>query len=601
MVRRSYLENILATRGLQAVFQPIVSIQTGAIAGYEGLIRGPADGPLHSPLHLFRAAREYNLTLEVETACCEALLERFSQLRLPGKLFLNVSPDAVEQAPFSSERLRNYLADLGLDADRVVLELTEHMHLASDYEALRNALESYRRIGFKMAIDDLGEGFSSLRRWSELRPEFIKIDMHFVQGVDRDRMKQQLVRALNDVARSAGVTVVAEGIETEEEWRFLNRCGVDFGQGYYIARPQANPATSLSAELAQCVAKAWSFKRPGASSVRPTAQGGATALKLLRSVAAVGPETSNNEVCDLFTEQSGLHTIPVVEEGRPVGVITRADLLNRFSRPYQRELYGTKPCSLFMDRAPLVAEKGTSLQELSHILVEADGQQLVSDFIITDEGMYLGIGTSLDLLRELTHMQIDAARYAHPLTQLPGSVPINRQIDHLLQSGAVFKACYADLDNFKPFNDVFGYQRGDDIIQLAGTLLCEVANPELDFVGHVGGDDFIVLFQSADWRERCERFLMEFESAIAAYFRGAGREAQGYYAKDRQGTMQYFPVPSVSLGVVEVKPSGFETHHQIAAAAAQAKSEAKKTLGNSLFVERRRMRRNEEGAEASAF
>jgi diguanylate cyclase (GGDEF)-like protein len=99
-------------------------------------------------------------------------------------------------------------------------------------------------------------------------------------------------------------------------------------------------------------------------------------------------------------------------------------------------------------------------------------------------------------MREITQMQIHAARYANPLTQLPGNVPINEHIDRLLESGTRFWVCYFDLDHFKPFNDVYGYRRGDDVIQLTGNILTSNCDPDRDFVGHIGGDDFMVLFQS---------------------------------------------------------------------------------------------------------
>jgi GGDEF domain-containing protein len=243
------------------------------------------------------------------------------------------------------------------------------------------------------------------------------------------------------------------------------------------------------------------------------------------------PQMSNSQVYDIFSAQPSLQTIPVVDDGKPLGIITRFSLMDRFSRPYQRELYGKKTCTLCMDSNPLIADKDTSLQKLSHALVEADDYHLVSDFIITDRGQYLGIGTSHDLLRELTQLQISAAKYAQPLTLLPGSVLINQHIDHLIQGDVPFSACYAGLDNFKPFNDVFGYRKGDDVIQLTGRDLCEHAEPERDFVGHIGGDDFLILFQSEDWATRCQGILNTFAAEIATSLEIGGMGIKGILRK----------------------------------------------------------------------
>jgi len=184
-------------------------------------------------------------------------------------------------------------------------------------------------------------------------------------------------------------------------------------------------------------------------------------------------------------------------------------------------------------------------------------------------------------------LRIRAARYANPLTGLPGNVPINEHIDSLLRAGVVFYACYADLNHFKPFNDVYGYNRGDDVIQLTGRLLSRQADPERDFVGHVGGDDFVVLFQSADWEQRCRAVLDDFEEEVKAFFNPDDILRGGYIAEDRRGQKIFHPLASLAIGTVRIEPSAFHSHREVAAAASEAKKQAKRTPGNSLFVERR--------------
>ena len=225
-----------------------------------------------------------------------------------------------------------------------------------------------------------------------------------------------------------------------------------------------------------------------------------------------------------------------------------------------------------MDAAPLIVDKDMSIQELSHVIVEADRHHLSNGFIITDHGQYLGMGTGHDLVREITQMQISAARYANPLTLLPGNEPINEQIALLLQGGTEFCACYCDLDHFKPFNDVYGYHSGDDVIQLTGKILAEVCDPDQDFIGHIGGDDFIILFQSADWEARCQKALDRFAQAILGFFNAEDRARQGYVAKDRHGEEVFYPLTSLSIGAVQVEPCKHTSHHKISAAQPRRKS-----------------------------
>lgn len=580
---RLWLLEIIAQRRLTALFQPIVLMGKGEISGYEGLIRGPSDSPLHSPANLFRAASENGLAVEVEYLSRQVVLESFARLKLRGKLFLNVSPECLLQRNARNGETLNYMQKIGLKPDRVVIELTENQR-TYDYNLLREAAKHYRDMGFEIAIDDLGEGFSSLRLWSELRPEYVKIDMHFIQGIDQDPVKHQFVSSIQQIAERSGTRVIAEGIETVTELQVIKGLGIAHGQGYCIARPCYQPATALPAEVAGVLEKAAAPETPRHCNA---GQKMVSVLKLLRECKAVTPDTTNEVVYQLFISDPELQALPVVGYGWPVGLINRNVLIDKLARPYHHELFGKKFCTLLMDAAPLIVDKDMSIQALSHAIVEADRHHLSNGFIITEQGQYLGMGTGHDLVREITQMQISAARYANPLTMLPGNEPINEQIALLLQGGAEFHACYCDLDHFKPFNDVFGYHSGDNVIQLTGKILAEVCDSEHDFIGHIGGDDFIILFQSADWESRCQRALERFSKAILEFFSAGDRARQGYIAKDRYGEEVFYPLTSLSLGVVPVEPCKQTSHHQISAAAAEAKKQAKGIPGNSLFVERR--------------
>ncbi|MDR3482271.1 MAG: GGDEF domain-containing protein [Burkholderiaceae bacterium] len=580
------LHEIIERRQLSALFQPIIHMQTGEIVGYEGLIRGPSDSPLHSPLNLFKVARAANLTVQVEHLCRRIVLEKFTELSLPGKLFLNVSPECLLQPAAKHGETLGFIHDIGINPERVIIELTENQP-TYDYELLLEAVNHYRQMGFQIAIDDLGEGFSSLRLWSELRPEYVKIDMHFIHGINQDPVKLQFVRSIQEIAKKSGTLVIAEGIETTAELLLIRDLDVAMGQGYLIARPQAAPPLAPPAALVAQLRKNNLAVYPQDSGAAHRSQ---TVGRLLRQVPVVSPVMNNNQVYQVFVDSADLQIVPVVEDGVPLGVITRAELIDRFARPYLRELYGKKSCTLFMDRKPMIADKNTGVQELSQTIVDADRHHLFNGFIITDQGRYLGMGTGHDLMREITQMQIAAARYANPLTLLPGNVPINEHIERLLQSEVGFVACYADLDHFKPYNDVYGYRKGDDILQLTGRILSAHSDPERDFVGHIGGDDFIVLFQSDDWEARCNTILSAFADCIPAYFNETDRANGGYASEDRRGSQVFHPLVTLSLGVVKVEPSRFGTHHQISTAAADAKKQAKKIAGNSLFVDRRHTR-----------
>ena len=227
------------------------------------------------------------------------------------------------------------------------------------------------------------------------------------------------------------------------------------------------------------------------------------------------------------------------------------------------------------------------------MLALAPKHYLFDGFIVTGNGKYLGVGSSHDLMTMITEMQISAARYANPLTQLPGNVPINEHIDRILAAEVECVAAYIDIDNFKPFNDHFGYRRGDDLIQLLGRLICEIADTRNDFVGHIGGDDFFVIFQSPHWETLCQDIVHRFSDMVSKMVGPHEQTQGGYLAENRRGELGLVPLPTLSIGIVKVSPLQFESNREVAAAAAEAKKQAKKRLkeqggkGN-IFIEQRR-------------
>src|SRR5262249_22168839 len=155
----------------------------------------------------------------------------------------------IVQRGFDQSRAARFLASLGVDPKRVVIELTEDASF--DFRQVRESLMLYRAMGFRVAIDDLGEGFASLRLWSELEPEFVKADKHFVTGIARDPTKLQFLRAIQHIAEASGARVVAEGIECGEDFQLVKELRIACGQGWFIGRPDKAPATALSAAAAE--------------------------------------------------------------------------------------------------------------------------------------------------------------------------------------------------------------------------------------------------------------------------------------------------------------------------------------------------------------
>ena len=576
------LRDIIEGDRLKPHYQPILDLRTGRMHGYEGLTRGPSDSLLHSPLNLFKVALLTGQQVNLEAACCRSLMRGFQASGQPQKLFLNISPGSLSMAPFLALFQMDGLRELGLTPDRIVIELTENQP-TYDFRQLVETAGLFRKLGFAIAMDDLGEGFSSLRLWSELRPEYVKIDKHFIHGVSQDPVKFQFLRSLRDIAGKTGARVVAEGVELEADLAVVQDLGLDLGQGYLFGRPAPVPHPALPPAVLGLVHN-HPAESAGSAWIRDSRS---TAARLLMEILPLPPETPNWKVEHRFAHERDLQSVAVVRDGIPVGLINRHVFVDLMAKPFSRELYGKRPCETLMDRTILVVDHRTSLHELSKLIVESDPRHILHGFILTRDGQYAGMGSGHDLMREITQMQIHSARYANPLTGLPGNVPINERLDDLLQQDQPFVVCYCDLDHFKPYNDVHGYGRGDEVIQWTGKLLEAACEPEVDFVGHIGGDDFLLVMRSPDWEERCRQVLDDFERGKTRFFSPDELARGGYTSEDRRRRLVHHPLVTISIGAVQIQPTCYPSHHEIAAAATVAKKEAKRREGTCLFIERR--------------
>ncbi|MDO9268232.1 MAG: GGDEF domain-containing protein [Methylobacter sp.] len=586
---RKEIISILDGKLLTPYFQPIVSLTQKRIMGYEALIRGPSDSPLHSPFNLFTTAERFSLSTRLEFLCREITIQRYADLGIKEKLFINASPLVLQQPEFKKGETLRLLDHYGVNPHSVIIELTEHKP-ADNYEIMRASAKHYRGMGFEIALDDLGAGYSGLRLWAELLPEYVKIDKHFIHGLDDDQIKLNFVRSIQSMAVSLNCNVIAEGIESEEEFKAIEKLGITHAQGYYFAKPTAIPAEKIDTLLFATVQTKDYKTVPFNNAI--------TAVHIIRDITPISSKTTISDVMNLFHHNSELTILPLVDDNTASGIIFRDKFLTKlFSNRYGIDLHGKNPIKMFIENTPLCIDKNMPIDLVSKQLTSLMTND--SAFIITDNGAYMGIGTLLDLLAEFTRQQIDNARHANPLTLLPGSVPINIQINQLLANKIPFGFGYFDLDNFKPFNDIYSYDAGDDIIKAVANVLINYIPAESGRVGHIGGDDFIVIFTCDDWLIRCENILEAFKNTVPSYYSDSDIKSGGIHTENRAGEKCFFPLISLSIGLVDPVATGqCQSHVDIADLASEAKKMAKKIAGNSLFINKRMTVKNSENFQS---
>jgi EAL domain-containing protein (putative c-di-GMP-specific phosphodiesterase class I) len=230
------LKGILQRRDIVSVFQPIYDLVERRVAAVEALSRGPAGSGFEDAESLFSLAERTALVIPLERLCRRRSLEEAAKANWQHLIFINLSPAAAQDSEFLEGRLLGEVVDLGIDPHRVVIEITERTY-AQHQELFTSVLGELRNEGFRIAVDDLGSGYSNLSSLAEIKPEFLKFDHHFTKEIHRHRIKQDLLGAILNFAVSSNTQVIAEGIETEEELQALRRLGVPLGQGYHLAKP----------------------------------------------------------------------------------------------------------------------------------------------------------------------------------------------------------------------------------------------------------------------------------------------------------------------------------------------------------------------------
>jgi EAL domain-containing protein (putative c-di-GMP-specific phosphodiesterase class I) len=243
--------NILKKKQLTIHFQPIVHFHSQQTYGFEALSRGPLNSFFHSPTQLFSYAEKEGLLYALEKIARERAFEESVGISNEKKLFINLNSQVIYDNQFNPGHTISLLQHSGLEPHNVVFEITER-NAIHDFAAFRNALHHYREQGFQIAIDDAGAGYSSLQSISELMPDYIKIDRSLISGIDYNEVKSSILEAFVMFAKKMNSKIIAEGIETEAELQKVIDLGIDYGQGFFIAKPN-NPIPPITYSAKQCI------------------------------------------------------------------------------------------------------------------------------------------------------------------------------------------------------------------------------------------------------------------------------------------------------------------------------------------------------------
>lgn len=464
------IRRVVSERLFEVVFQSIHDVTTGRVMGVEALARFPCEP--FQPVSFFAQAALLGLNIELETAIVERVLAMMPQL--PDGVFVavNISPAAVLQAPWAE-----LLA--GVDAARIVLEITEH-DAVHNYGALDDVLEECRARGMRVAVDDVGAGFSSFSHVLELEPEFVKIDLSITRNIDADDARRRLAQAIAEFTGQIGATVIAEGVETQGELDAVGAAGITWAQGYHLSRP------------------------------KPPAHGFPTA----EVIAA--PDDSLPATFDLLGERR----FELALAHSPIGmaVVGLDGTFLRTNRALRVMLgYGRKALSeMTFQQITHPDDLDSDLALVADCLAGRRRSYRIDKRYIAADGRVVWCALTAVLVRaprdrprcfvsqivDVTAERVREAALARqaatdPLTAIANRSAAWSSLERRQAGEHGYGVLFCDIERFKAVNDRRGHHAGDQLlVEVAGRLLDAVGNDDL--VARWGGDEFLIATDVVD-------------------------------------------------------------------------------------------------------
>jgi diguanylate cyclase (GGDEF)-like protein len=491
---------------LKVAFQPIIETHSGEIFGFEALARIPGSTCFNNIADLFPFAEKLGQLFTIETLCRRQAISAFPTIAQNKEmLFININPQVLIDPKFASGHTRKMLNEKALVPMNVVLEITERSAI-EDFSTFRAALNHYRNQGYLIALDDVGAGYSSLQSVAELHPDFLKVDRSLIQGVHADPIKWALLEAFVTFSKRIGCRIISNGVETAEEMRTVVQLGVDYVQGYFVAEPSFR-RSSINPVVMEIIGPKQFLKYNEPSPI----------ISLIEPLPLFNIVTLVNTVEAYFRDHPCQWLVGITEDSRIVGVIQRDRFFAALGTRYGVTVYSERAVPILMDTNPLIVEDTTPLEVVSSLAMQRSDSQLYDGIVVANQQKPIGMISVANLIKAMSERQIKLAQGANPLTGLPGNLRIDQEIRRHLERGLSFGLIYVDLNKFKYYNDLYGFQQGDVAIKKLSDILVNASNKTNGetFVGHIGGDDFITISSPSDMEKLASNILTQFEQCCS--------------------------------------------------------------------------------------
>lgn len=534
------LQEIIDQKEIYPVYQPVISLKDGKVFGYEALSRISLKTCKFNIEEIFDYAKEFQCLWELDYICRKKALKKIKNEIGDKKLFLNVDPNIIHDRRFQTGMTLSYLKRYNISPETIIFEICERTSIDS-IEPFQDTVNHYKKQNFQIAIDDFGKGHADFNRIFFLHPMYVKLDISLISNINQDAVKCSLVEGLVKFCHSENICIIAEGIETKDEMLQLIRLGIDYGQGYFLGRPDKklqdipdhirdlilseNKAAAISEEIPSC------FGNIGS---------------ICQRMGTTTNDTRATAVFEFMQKHSEITEICVVDKKQKVcGLLTKHFLDERLGGRYGYSLYGKNTVGELLNKDYLEVDCRMPIEMVARLALIRPKHILYDAIVVSDNGTYAGIVTVKDLLEVFISIQVERAMDTNPLTHFPGNAQIENRISSLLFSKEKFSIMYIDLDNFKAYNDLYGFKNGDMMIKAVARCM-ENACKNQEFIGHIGGDDFVIISKDYNLEQIFHQIIANFHLCLKDLYTEEDYVRGKIHSQNRHGEPEDFPLTSIS-------------------------------------------------------
>jgi len=490
---------------------------------------------------------------------------------------VNMDAEGLSALSMQDRPIALRVREHGLSPAEIVIEVTERQ-MVGDFPRFVEDMDALREQGFRIAIDDAGSGYNSLRAISELKPDFVKIDRDLVKNIDVEGERRELLRAVAQFARSTGAAVIAEGAETREELSTLIDLGIPYCQGYVLGKP-ADSLRGTPREMREFVQHR--------VVVREQQHSGSdiSVGALARPGLWVEGDTPLSEAARRFSKEPGLTSIAVMQGGKIAGLLLRRQLehvLVLVKAAQAAEMMPAETICRWMRTDILTVSSDARVQSVLKQVISKQSLELDADILVLEpSGAYWGVVSVRAIMEATADRTVHHALYCDPLTGLPGRVLLERELDLRLHAQGSMGVIRIDINRLAAVNAQSGLAKGNSVIlELAEAIKGASARqgrPD-DFIAHLGGDDFVVLTGAKEASAVCAAILEPYKAKSQTRSDNKERPATGDSAQ--QGALI-----TVAIAAITNRQRKLQTPEQVMGPLFDLMRQVKSRPGSQFAIE----------------